>query len=160
MTVLIREYRETDRDQLLACIAHLQQHERSLEPDIKAAGRKAAASFLAHFVSEDSENQGKLLVADLDGQIVGFINGYIEEDPSADDLVTHRWFYISDIAVLPGYKGQSIGSRLILEMEKYARSLDISQVQISLLAKNDGAYSFYAKHGYRDYERTVLKTIA
>ncbi len=159
MSLTIRPYQDKDRESLLSCIEHLQAWESSLEPEIKASGEDVAHSFLLHFIEEDANCEGKLLVAELDGRVVGFVNGYIEEDRDAKDLVIRRWFYLSDIAVLPEYKGQNIGGQLIVEIEKYALSRGLSQIQIGLLAKNGSAKNFYMKHGYRDYEHVVLKTI-
>ena len=159
MTVTIRPYQSKDRPDLLACINTLQEHERSLEPEFKKSGDEVASSFLDFYVSEDQSLSGKLLVAEVDGRVAGFVNGYIDEDEGAGDLVIRRWFYLSDIAVLPGFQGQKIGSQLITAIEDHARSLNLKQIKLDVLSRNDCAKSFYAKHGFRDYEHVVTKII-
>lgn len=160
MSITIRPYQKKDRLDLLACINHLQEYEKSLEPELKNSGASVASSFLDFYVREDSANSGKLLVAEVDGRVAGFVNGYLDEDDGADDLVVRRWFYLSDIAVLPAFQGQNIGSQLIAAIENHARSLNLTQIKLDVLSRNAAAKSFYAKHGYRDYEQVVYKDIS
>jgi ribosomal protein S18 acetylase RimI-like enzyme len=155
----IREYKEADRSGVLSCIIYLQNYERSLEPDLKTRGEDVAKSFLKHILAEARKHSGKLFVIEGNGRILGFINGWIEEGPNEDDLLIRKWFYVSDLAVLPEYKRQHLGSQLITRMERYARSLKLSQIQIGVLAKNTGARSFYVNNGYRDYALVVFKNL-
>jgi GNAT superfamily N-acetyltransferase len=157
--ITIREYKEEDKNEVLSCIINLQEYERSLEPGLKTKGEDIAESFLSHILRADSEQNGKLLVAILDNKIIGFVNGWVEEESNSDDLLIRKWFYISDLDVLPEYRGQHIGSRLMKEMENYAKSLNLAQMQVGALAKNINTRRFYEKQGYRDYELTLLKEI-
>ncbi len=77
----------------------------------------------------------------MDGGIHLF-GAFIEEDLVAVGAVKERR-HILLLYVLPEWKGQGIGSALLLCMEKYCST---SQVTLN---SSDGAIGFYQKRGYR-----------
>jgi len=74
------------------------------------------------------------------GQMVGFI---------AADLRRHEDLaWISTLAVLPQYRRQGLGSRLLLACEE---QLPVSRVRLSVRAANDPAIQMYTRHEYRQH---------
>lgn len=56
--------------------------------------------------------------------------------------------YISNVAVYPEYRGRGLGSRLILEAEKEARSNCAKTMSLEVEVENAGAIKLYHRLGY------------
>lgn len=60
-------------------------------------------------------------------------------------------FYIKDLAVLPSYRGQGVGKRLIEALEHYVRECRPSDWAVSLeLISTKDAVGFYKKFGFEE----------
>jgi ribosomal protein S18 acetylase RimI-like enzyme len=75
------------------------------------------------------------------GHIIGFIAPFIEDDG------VHR---LGNLHLSPGYKRSGIGTRLLQESLTWHGKND---VYLYLVAYNNGAFSFYKKHGFIEIER-------
>lgn len=107
------------------------------------------------------------LVADADGSVVGMVLGYIVGQPDEAEieyldklpdfvrpLVTleHRsvgTFYIDALAVLSGWRGCGVGSRLLKAAEQRARNLGVRSMSIQHFAQNKNAAKLYNRIGYQ-----------
>lgn len=56
--------------------------------------------------------------------------------------------YISNVAVTGSYRRQSIGDRLITELVRRAKRLDLSFLTLEVRQSNVPAKALYAKHGF------------
>jgi ribosomal protein S18 acetylase RimI-like enzyme len=55
-----------------------------------------------------------VLIAETQGIFVGFAAGWVEQDDNiAETADSNRFGYISDICVMPAYRGQRIALRLL-----------------------------------------------
>ena len=113
MSIVIREYQESDCTEVKKLIVYLQEFERSLEPKLKTPGKEIVDHFLERILKQNLKNDGILFVAILGDAVIGFLNAWIEEEPEEEQLITKRWLYISDLAVLPEFQGGGVSSRRI-----------------------------------------------
>jgi ribosomal protein S18 acetylase RimI-like enzyme len=67
--------------------------------------------------------------------------------PHAFDLV-----YIEALAVTEAHRGQGIGSRLLAEAERYARSTGRSRLALHVLSSNTAARRLYTRVGFKPWE--------
>jgi len=155
---MIRDFTGKDRDGMIGCIIALQNYERELEPEEKNKGEDIASAYLEELIRK-TPPPGKIIVAEVDHQIVGFGSGRPESEPDEVDLMIKKWFYISDLVVLEKYRGQGIGSQLMSQLEILAKDLKLSRIVVGTLAKNQAARNFYAKQGFRDFEVSLRKKI-
>jgi [ribosomal protein S18]-alanine N-acetyltransferase len=72
-----------------------------------------------------------------DGRLIGFI--------ACDIRRSENTAWISTVGVLPKYRYQGIGERLLKEVEK---RLDVASIRLSVRASNDGAIRLYKRLGY------------
>ncbi|TDM00841.1 GNAT family N-acetyltransferase [Macrococcus carouselicus] len=86
------------------------------------------------------------LVAEADGQVVGFTN-----------LINGTELYLSAIYVIPGFQRQNIGGRLIDEGLKICS--DYNELFVEVATDNQIACQFYHKYGFelvREYEENLF----
>ena len=58
---------------------------------------------------------------------------------------------LHDLAVLPDYRGQGIGQRLLAAVEERARELDCCKVTLEVRESNPRAKALYRRCGYKDF---------
>lgn len=85
------------------------------------------------------------LVAERDGEVVGYASGGPTEDGPADGVV-------GSIYVRPSRWGEGSGSALLDALHDRLRDIGCESVWLPVLADNDVGRSFYADHGYGVHE--------
>jgi len=99
------------------------------------------------------------LVAELSGEIVGFIDARLEESPDA----MHRemiYCHIAEIAVRCRRRNQGIGGRLLRAAEHWGRQLGAEFASLEYHTANTRASLFYQEHmGYRLASITAIKRL-
>lgn len=120
----------------------------SLDPlQIRDANRRIPPERLAHYWN-----------ASVDGQVVGRLraSARIMDDPVVGRVA---------IQVLPDFQRQGIGMALLGIAEEYLRSRGAVRFQVGIESGDGDAASavagrrFAARHGYRMYQRMVLRTL-
>ena len=86
------------------------------------------------------------LVAEMDGDIIGYILGGVHlEDAARGKLIR--------IGVCPGHQRKECGTQLTAELFSRMKSRGVTSVHVTVALENSAARSFYAKIGF------VLKEI-
>ena len=147
----IRDAAPSDAPQISQAIELLQEYERELH-DTRLPGAEIAESYLRWIASRAAES-GAMLVAETGGGFVGFVAGWIEQDDAiAETRDSNRFGYVSDICVLPGWRGRRIATRLLEAMEQRLAGFGISRLRINALANNMSARVSYERAGFGPYE--------
>jgi ribosomal protein S18 acetylase RimI-like enzyme len=157
--IVIRTAIPSDRPDLRRAVVELQEYERSLHAT-RLPGAQIANAYL-DWIRERTHNAGALLVAENEGGFVGFIAGWIEQDDNiAETADSNRFGYISDICVLPPYRGLRVASRLLDAIELHFRPTGVRRLRIGVLAANKAARGSYEHAGFTPYEIIYEKEIA
>lgn len=93
---------------------------------------------LKSFQDTFSYSGNHYLVAWEDDRVVGFI-GLMAVGDEGD---------ITNVAVLPSYREQKIGSALVNAMIELAKEQNISQIMLEVRASNVAAIKLYEKYGF------------
>ncbi len=150
-SLVIRSAAPPDRPQLRAAIVELQEHERGLH-ETRMPGEQIADAYL-DWMLEQAQVEGLCLVAESDGDFCGFVAGWVEtSDAIAETPDSRRFGYISDICVLPQFRGQGIATRLLQEIGLRLRRTGVTRVRINALAANASARAAYERAGFAVYE--------
>ncbi len=149
----IREFRPSDANRVGHCIAQLQDFERRIDARV-LPGEAVAGWYLIHLQSECAEKAGMIFVAEVDGAIAGFSVVQARVPNEDKDEEPYEFAYISDLAVLEGFRNRGIGRALIAGAEAFAREKGASWLRISVLARNEVARSLYERSGFQ--ERVIL----
>jgi ribosomal protein S18 acetylase RimI-like enzyme len=149
---------DADREAVIDLIWELNRFENAISGD-RAAGRKAASAGLANNRRRMSEFGGVELVAERDGQVVGYLLCVIEaaQPYLSEEFGMHA--YIAELVVTEAARGQGLGRAMIAEAEAYARARDMRSILIGVLAGNDAADRLYEQLGYRTYTIERLKRL-
>jgi len=107
----------------------------------------------------DAGGEGITLVAELSGEIVGFIDARLDRSPDP----MHRkilYCHIVEIAVSRRYQHQGIGGQLLRAAEDWGRGHGAEFASLEYLAANTQASVFYqARMGYRVASITAIKRL-
>jgi len=156
---MIRDYEPgRHRDRLRSCIVELQEFERGLEPALPR-GEEMADAYLAFLLKRCSEADGRVLVAEVDHVVVGFVGVLAKVAPTEPDDDPMPYAYISDLVVLPRYRQRGIGRALLAQAEAFARSSGARILRVGVLAKNDPAARLYRAIGFSDYQVQLVKRL-
>ena len=86
----------------------------------------------------------ELVVAELDGETVGFIDQWIIHD------FTHgaKLSYIQNLYITPKHRRKGIGSRLLEEIIRSAEKKGVLEIHVVTEFENKPAINLYRKHGF------------
>lgn len=149
MTAHIREYRPEDAAGVEECFVVLQDHERSVEP-LRARGRDVLRPYLDFMFKRVEERGGTVFVAEAGGKIVGFACLWLRNPDDELMNVPGEYASVSDLVVLPEFRGQRLGYELLRTAEDYARSHGATRLKIGVLARNERARRLYVDFGFEE----------
>lgn len=87
-----------------------------------------------------------VLVADLDGEVVGVVLGSFDG----------RRGWINRLAVDPSVRRRGVGRALVRELERRLAARGCVQVNLLVFDDNDGGRALWRELGYGELERVVL----
>lgn len=90
----------------------------------------------------ENPNYG-LLVAELEGEIVGFIDHWVIPDFAHGA----KHSYIHNLYVISKHRRKRIASRLLQETIKKAENMGVSEIHVTTRFDNKPAINLYRKHG-------------
>ncbi len=138
------------------------EHHARLDPErywIPAAEAIAARYREGRQHPPDSNGACVTLVAELAGEIVGFVDARLDQSPDAmhRDIV---YCHVSEIAVSGRRRSQGIGERLLRAAEDWGRGQGAEFASLEYLAANARAGAFYEQRmGYRRAAVTAIKRL-
>ena len=92
------------------------------------------------FRAEISGKTRNFLIAECDGQIIGYASAFLPSAGGVTDLMT--------IAVNPDFRRQGIAKHLIEELERWAADRGADSMMLEVDIENQNAIALYAKLGY------------
>ena len=137
-------------DELEGLWLALREHHGSVTPDWGALRPPGESWSQRRGSYEEILAEGGVLFLALDGQAVaGFAICEEEEWHSPTWQWPANFLAIVDLIVLPAYRGQGLGSRLLREVEDEAQARGLDAIDMNAAAPNEEARRFYEGHGYR-----------
>ena len=85
----------------------------------------------------------ELLVAELDGEIAGFVDQWIIHDFAHGAKLS----YIQNLCVTPKHRRKGVGSRLLQEIIRSAKNKGVLEIHVVTEFENKPAIDLYRKHG-------------
>jgi ribosomal protein S18 acetylase RimI-like enzyme len=157
--VIIRDFDPSrDGTALRACFIELQNYERQLDPG-KPEGSTIADAYLDRMFARCRKWEGRVFVADLAGQVVGFACVWAQVQPDEPDESPEEYGFVSDLVVRTTYRRRGIGSRLLSAAEGYARVRGARSLRIGVLARNAAARRLFGSAGFEEYEVELTKPL-
>lgn len=103
------------------------------------------------------KEQGRILLAEAEGNIVGLIAGVVREAEQGAGFSLPRRGRILELVVAEPYRSAGVGTRLLEAMERSMREDGCRGVMIGVFGYNEKAQKFYAGHGYTTRMLDVMK---
>jgi ribosomal protein S18 acetylase RimI-like enzyme len=158
--VTIRPYTATDADVLRAMIAKVREYEISIDPTCRP-WEPMADDYFDFLVAKITKPSGRCLIAELDGEIIGFSSGY--EDHIDEIFLKDEekiFAYISDTYVKPEYRRHGLALALNSMMEQYFTARGVRKVRRVVLAANAAINGVLGQAGYSPYEIVYEKRVS
>lgn len=93
------------------------------------------------FYNELNQNQfASYIVLEEEGQIVGYCGAWLVIDEA----------HITNIAILPEFRGRGFGEALLRKMMEQCREKDIERMTLEVRVSNKVAQSLYKKLGFQE----------
>lgn len=147
-TNLIRPAQKYDLERIGDLWVILMAFHAELDPRfaIPAQGR---THYIRHVNLALRDNNYRVFVAEEQGQIVGYIIGYIAENSPI--FPQSNYGFIADLCVIRSERRQGIGESLVAEICQWFRQRGMTNVQLNVAHHNEISQSFWRKIGCRDY---------
>ena len=148
--MLIRDFcRKTDIDAVRRCLVELQDYERALDPRMPP-GALIVDEYVAHMLRQCGKHAGKVLVAMVDDEIVGYVTVLCKVMNDELEDGDYEYGLVSDLVVLKPHRNKGLGRLLLDEAETFARDQGVAWLRIGVLSDNRGALSLYRSLGFAD----------
>jgi GNAT superfamily N-acetyltransferase len=106
-----------------------------------------------------AEKGGEMLLAEREGAVVGLTAWAVEIDDLYVVAPLRRYAIVEELVVAAAHRRQGIGSLLLAEVERRARSAGLPRLAIGVIEGNRPAEHTYAAFGFNPYLRLLLKRL-
>lgn len=110
------------------------------------------AYFSRHLKSEAS----CCLVADVNGEVVGYLVGYTRTPSSLGTIPSAE---LESMFVRDGARYKGVGQRLIEAFLEWCREREVPRVAVTAYVANDGAVRFYERSGFEAKHVTLERLV-
>ncbi len=90
--------------------------------------------------------EGRVVVAEADGEVVGLAKGELRAGLG----------HVSLVYVRPEARGQGAGKELVRELVAYFREQDVEHVSLNVEVPNEEALAYWRRLGFTDYRRSLV----
>ena len=158
MNCTIRPAAPKDRDRLVELMRQLNHSENAIDGD-RRLDRAGADESLQASERQVAKTDGLILVAEVEGEVAGFLTLTFEEGPVYLIPEERPYAHIGDLAVDEGLRRRGIGRALMTAAEEEAMKRGYHQILIGVLAGNVAAEAAYARQGFRTLGLNLIKRI-
>jgi len=107
-----------------------------------------------YFERRITENNQLAIIAEFEGEKIGYLSAQI--NGAFEYRSVPKFGVIADMFVLKEHRNLTIGTKLIKDFKKWAKSKGAKRMRVQAFAMNEKALRFYRRHGFKDFE-TILE---
>jgi ribosomal protein S18 acetylase RimI-like enzyme len=158
MRATIREARAQDYEQLCMLTEKVDALHRERLPHTfqKPPGPIRDRDYISYLI--DSEDVG-LFVAELEGQLAGFVQIMLARSPDIPICVPRRYAVIDNLVVKSEFRRSGIGRALMDRASEWAATRGASSIELTVYNFNETALEFYRHLGYEMLRHTMSKKL-
>lgn len=104
-------------------------------------------------------NDAAILVAEVNGDVVGLVHVTAREAPEHPVLQPRRFAHVSDMIVHESFRGKGIGNLLLDAAENWAREMGLAEIELSVWAFNESAVALYRKSEFETLSMRMGKRL-
>lgn len=153
--MIIREAKHKDLESLAMLAHQLNKYEANCDTHLKIKITTIKQKKLE--LSKKLKNKNvKIIVAEFDGNLIGYCIGSIEKAPKHFDI--KKIAYINSCFVDDTFRGKSIGKQLIHSLIRWFKNKRIKVVELGVLHANIST-KVWRKMGFQEYYIKMRKHI-
>ncbi len=141
---MIRLATRADLPALMGLAAALTQEMATLAPQTIQPAASDAEDFAAYL----DDPASAVFVNVAGATITGFARVVTATTSTEATSVFHRFAYLIDLYVAPTARRQGHGQQLLTAIQDWGQALQLDFIQLNVLAANDAARAFYARHDF------------
>ena len=149
--MIIRKATENDIESLRPLYLELERDGVRFQPEHFVIGFRDDTFFKNIFESEHQD----ILVADIDGKVVGFAHVMILEQKRVPCLKPERVVYLQDLDVAEGLRSGGIGAKLIDACKEYGKEHGADFMRTQVFPENVRGMQFYERRGFSEKMKTI-----
>lgn len=155
----IRKAKITDLDALVGLVDELMaSHDGYDRPFYKQAPVGVRSGPIEKHLSEFIRGRKKkVLVAEVDGKVVGHISFEFKKRPPV--YADTEMVYVDDFVVSKKHRGRGIGTALLEAALEVAKKRGVVWVKLNCDVGNESAMRIYEKSGFRKRQNVMVKKI-
>jgi GNAT superfamily N-acetyltransferase len=146
---MIRPAKPGDIEAIAKLWEELVAYHRELDAALPVAADDGSEHYSRRIQDSLYNNHTRVLVAEEDGEVVGYILGVLV-DLLPEMFIQERGGFVADVYVKPAYRGRGIGRRLVQAIKKWFRSLNVRHFEWYVAAHNPDGIAFWRSVGGRD----------
>jgi ribosomal protein S18 acetylase RimI-like enzyme len=148
----VREARPQDIERVVELWAeHVDFHAQCDPQFLRRDGSEDG--FAHHLRGQLGKSDFLLIVAEIDGEVVGFLNGELSDHPPCFAHRTHG--FIDNLAVSPQWQRAGLGTALLEKAMAWFSVRGVSTVEGRVLLSNPMAMAFWQKTAFAPYMHTI-----
>jgi GNAT superfamily N-acetyltransferase len=152
----IREAVRRDLPALVALWQEMMDYHRGYDPRFRF-GPNAQREVERHLLETMRSRAARILVADTDGRVVGYILGEVHARRPLYPVGNYG--FISDISVTASFRRMGIGRALVGAMDAWFASQKVTTVELFAATLNPESAAFWLSLGYTDYLRLMRRDL-
>ncbi|MDE7415130.1 MAG: GNAT family N-acetyltransferase [Lachnospiraceae bacterium] len=147
----IRVAETKDIEQLRRLYLELEADGVKYQPEHFTIGYRSDDFFHSIFENDDQD----ILVADLDGTVIGFSHVMILKQKNIACLKPQTAVYIQDLDVLESERGKGIGTLLIKASKEYGKRRGADFIRTQVFPQNIDGIRFYERNDFCEMMKTI-----
>ncbi len=149
--VLIRKATTDDLKALRELYLALEEDGVRYQPEHFVIGERTDEFFQSVF---DGENQD-ILVADIDGEALGFVHVMILQQKKVSCLKPQSVVYMQDLCVREDMRNNGIGALLVRAAKDYGKEHGVDFIRTQVFPGNVDGMRFYERNGFSEMMKTI-----
>lgn len=147
MKPIVRRAVPEDAGAILALLLQVEEIHQKGRPDLfKEHGTKYTAGELYEIMADESR---PIFVAELDGCVVGYVFGIINDTKDSTMLVDMKTIHLDDVCVDSSCRAMGIGGILMEYVTDWAKAVGCTRMDLDVWEFNEGAKRFYERYGFK-----------
>jgi len=158
MEIVIRRAAANDYDALCAIIDEVDSLHRDQMPHIfqKPPGPVRDREYILGLLADQDVG---LFVAEVKGQVAGFVHVLVRDTPPWPVLVPRRRAFVDSLAVGREFRRRGVGRALMDQAHEWAIAKGAVDIELNVFEFNQPALAFYRALGYETSTRRMVRTL-
>jgi len=156
--IIIRKAIEADYPAVnhLYCLSYGLYHQ-NIPGSYKEIGQQVISR--GDFLNILEDEEAFMIVAEVEGKIVGHLYAMIDDDEDGKITKGYHRIDVAEISIEPEYARKGIGTKLMENVENWAKEKNIVDLSTLVYDFNKEAIDFYKSNGYKPYSIRMEKKI-